>query len=353
VINEASGHVVVGGYNPLAEAREEVAAARMPGQYLWGTDELSRAGYDLDVASWGRHSRAKEASKRMRFGLGDLHQERSVLALRRPGSVLYSFDAGSLHGLAYARAGRLLRNPLLTLCHPEVRQNHVDRVAYRAISVAMCLSRRTQDELCRRHGRAPELTPFAPWGPDLSSPLYVSRPEDGVVLSTGKSNRDNVTLARALAGTEVRGRIYGAQPFDVPPATNVEFIDPRAAGRSSFPHVVPLQDAQSCSVMAISVRDPERLTGLSELNHALALGKPIVMTRSPYVDLDVEAIGCGVLVGANDVRGWRDAVVGLMSDPQSRATMGQRGRAYAEEHWNAQLFGASVKAAVQLAISTS
>jgi hypothetical protein len=352
-MDKASGHVVAAGYNPLAEAREEVAAARMPGQYLWGTDELSRAGYDLDVASWGRHSWAKEASKRMRFGLGDLHQERSVLALRRPGSVLYSFDAGSLHGLAFARAGRLLRNPLLTLCHPEVRQNRVDRVAYRAISVAMCLSRRTQDELCRRHGRPAELTPFAPWGPDLSSPLYVSRPEDGVVLATGKSNRDNVTLARALAGTDLHGRIYGAQPSDVPPATNVEFVDPRAAGRASFPHVVPLQDAQSCSVMAISVRDPERLTGLSELNHALALGKPIVMTRSPYLDLDIEAIGCGVLVEANDVQGWRDALVGLMSDPRSRTTMGQRGRAYAEEYWNAQLFGASVRAAVQLAVSTS
>ena len=83
---------------------------------------------------------------------------------------------------------------------------------------------------------------------------------------------------------------------------------------------------------------PARLTGLTEAVDALALGKPIVATRSPYFPFDIEAIGCGLWVDAGDADGWTRAIERLMGDPGARAEMGAAGRRFAEREWNYDAF---------------
>ncbi len=85
------------------------------------------------------------------------------------------------------------------------------------------------------------------------------------------------------------------------------------------------------------------MNGLSELNDALALSKPVVMTRSPTaLDVDIEAIGCGIWVDVGDVDGWQRALSQLMSDAALRDRMGAAGRRFAEQGWNQQSYGARV-----------
>ena len=85
------------------------------------------------------------------------------------------------------------------------------------------------------------------------------------------------------------------------------------------------------------------MNGLTELNDALALSKPVVMTRSPTaLDVDIEAIGCGIWVDVGDVDGWQRALSLLMSDAALRDRMGAAGRKFAEQGWNQQSYGARV-----------
>ena len=85
------------------------------------------------------------------------------------------------------------------------------------------------------------------------------------------------------------------------------------------------------------------MNGLTELNDALALSKPVVMTRSPTaLDVDIEAIGCGFWVDVGDVDGWRGALSLLMSDAALRTRMGAAGRRFAEQGWNQQSYGSRV-----------
>jgi glycosyltransferase involved in cell wall biosynthesis len=99
-----------------------------------------------------------------------------------------------------------------------------------------------------------------------------------------------------------------------------------------------IEQLRAASVVAIPIADPDRLTGLSELNDALALGKPIVITCSPYTPIDVDEIGCGIVVDAQDEAGWREAIATLAHDDDLRTAMGARARAFAEREWNYERF---------------
>jgi glycosyltransferase involved in cell wall biosynthesis len=191
------------------------------------------------------------------------------------------------------------------------------------LDVALCLSRRTQQQLIERYGRDPERTPLAPWGPDLDFAGYTRPTDEDLIVSAGKTERDTDTLSRATNALGLRARIYAASGGDVDYGT-------------------VLDDVRRASIVAIPLARTDRLLGLSEVNDALALGKPIVMTRSDVTDFDPGAIGCGITVEPHDEEGWRDALGRLAGDAQLRAAMGRRGREFAERGYNARAFGDAV-----------
>jgi glycosyltransferase involved in cell wall biosynthesis len=94
---------------------------------------------------------------------------------------------------------------------------------------------------------------------------------------------------------------------------------------------------------------------MSEICDAIALGKPLVVTRSKHLGFDVEEVGCGFFVAAGDVAGWATALARLHRDADLRRKLGEAGpggswarqvRHYAEHHANATLCGRQVEAAL-------
>ena len=116
--------------------------------------------------------------------------------------------------------------------------------------------------------------------------------------------------------------------------------------RIDAPYWQVLADTNAAAIIAIPLLKPNGCTGLTELSDALALGKPILMTRNPYIDADIEAIGCGRWIPVGDLGAWTTAISELMADPELRRSMGARGRALAEESWNYEMFGTALTTAV-------
>jgi glycosyltransferase involved in cell wall biosynthesis len=106
---------------------------------------------------------------------------------------------------------------------------------------------------------------------------------------------------------------------------------------------------RDAGIVAIPISNPNRLSGLTELNDALAFGKPVVITRSPYLPIDVEKIGCGRSVEPGDVVGWVEALRSLR-DPQTRADMGAAGKRFAEDRWNYDSFCDAIDATISEAL---
>ena len=88
-----------------------------------------------------------------------------------------------------------------------------------------------------------------------------------------------------------------------------------------------LADYAAARVIAIplSIRASVPLRGLSSLLDAMAMGRPVVMTRHPGIDLDPQALGFGFTVEPNDAAGWAVALTRLTEDPSLAAAMGSAG----------------------------
>jgi glycosyltransferase involved in cell wall biosynthesis len=261
----------------------------------------------------------------------------------------YAAEPNTLAAVAYLHGVKVWHGPVVTVLHTVPRRTGRTAALLRGYDAIVCLSSYVRDGLLDRF---PHLDPatvrWAAWGPDLGFPGYRAVTGDKVV-SSGKTNRDQPTLLAALDGTGIEATVYARTPRGLPAPDGVELVTDETheetvepeGPKFSYGHV--LKDLVAASVVAIPLRDPDVISGLSELNDALALGKPVVVTRTEHLrDVDVERIGCGFAVEAGDVRGWRTALTTLRDDPAVRSAMGARGRAFAEEQWNAGVFGRAV-----------
>ena len=93
---------------------------------------------------------------------------------------------------------------------------------------------------------------------------------------------------------------------------------------SALAGVVALVASVSDSVM------PSKLVGY------LAAGTPVVVAAAPDTEAArvVRQIDCGIVVSPGDAEQLADAVCRLFRDPTLSPTLGQRGKVYANMHWN-------------------
>jgi hypothetical protein len=314
----------------------------IPGQHGWGIQQLCQAQHDVLVAPFlpgNGNALLERASRATRHVFGQLDQE--LWAIRQRPDVLYAADQHSLAGVAMTRRMLMRGRRMVSIVHHPIRGRgaRLRAAAIRAHDAVVTLNQAVCQELATGGIDAR----FLPWGPDLESPLYEDSHDDGFAISTGKSNRDIATLVKALTTTGQEGLVYDLGRTVTQAPGNVTLVHPGGAGTDpetggSYLAQPVLDQTRAAGFVAIPIADPERLTGLTEINDALALGKPIVITKSRYTPIDVEAIGCGIAVGVGDVDGWVSAIQTLR-DPATRHQMGALGRQFAQRSWNYATFG--------------
>jgi glycosyltransferase involved in cell wall biosynthesis len=321
----------------MEPAREAAERGTYPRAHLWGADALAGKGIDVVFVRNEGERWLAPITRRLGWRIGDVGQELFVLPRAGRRSVVYAADQVSLRGLSLLRAAQLFPAPIVTVIHHPIAVTRANRLFVRGIDFALCLSRRVQRQLIDDFGRHAATTQAVRWGPDLSAPFYCATGERFVV-SAGTTQRDIDTLLSAVATADYPVRVYSRLPRESPGA-HVEIVTPHPsakAGLVDFMQVV--NDLRDAAAVAIPISNTGTMVGLTELNDALALGKPVVMTRSDFIDVDIEAIGCGIWVAPGDAAGWRCALDSLMDDPERRRAMGQAARAFAEREWNYEVF---------------
>jgi glycosyltransferase involved in cell wall biosynthesis len=185
------------------------------------------------------------------------------------------------------------------------------------------------------------------WGADLQ--MFQSNLSAGnYFLACGRTQRDYKTLLRAAAN--VRFPVKLIVPRDtfnnvtLPP--NVEIVggpDSPADDRGiSYPELIERHLAHCRAVLIPLQEDQNTTAGLTNAIEALAVGKPVLMTRTGCLDLDVAASGCGFYVNPGDADGWARAMRILVQDPHLALEMGRHGRAFAEKYYNTERFGRDI-----------
>ncbi len=346
---------------PMDEAARRWRAGDYPGNHLFGTNLLGPHGMEVRIPPYRVHRSLARLGRWLR--LGDLDQQ--FRALLEECDVIYCAAQADTLALAILRTMGIFRTPLVGTVHAPFAPG-LERLAARGPyrrghDQLVCMGPEVERHLREEIGIPASRLHVIPWGVDLDfyRPEYQIPPPDGlpVVLSAGKAARDLDTLIRSAEGLPCRFRIATtgnlARDLGNLPA-NVELLaGPGDNFALSYPEL--LAAYQAAHVVAVPLqprRFPRGQTGNTSVLEAMAMSRPVLMSRTSLLALDLEQEGVGEWVDAGDVEGWRRAILRMLEDPERASRMGRRGRQLCEERFNMREFSTRLAGVLRLATGT-
>jgi glycosyltransferase involved in cell wall biosynthesis len=346
-------HIVVLNNADLGTRREQVANGELPDQELLGINYFEQSGHDVTLVPFARsRSRqlANRALRRSPIPLGDLDQQWSVLRVARQADLVYAPCQNVAQTLGYLRAVGIFRRPIVWIVHSPLDcgrlrrwRRPVLRGLLRGLDAYPALSGPVADELGVIGGE-PHRTGVVRWGPDPR--FYRPAPDVGRgVVAAGRTKRDFETFARGAAQTDVPTWIVC--PDSERPTSRVgahTVVLSRPGGDAlSYRELLALYAKARAIAIPLKWQWPWTMNGLTSLADALGSGKPVIVTRNPLLEIDVERLGIGICVETGDADGWRDAIRHLDEHPDLALEMGRRARALVDTAgYSSAAFGAQV-----------
>jgi hypothetical protein len=299
------------------------AAGEYAGHHLWGCLELARTGYEILLPE------PPPDGSRFKRLLTDDRAARVARHLSRDDIV-------------YCGHNVLLWTPLLKL----VRQVRCRTVGLLFAQEPMLLAK-TYDGVVgmtpAAYEHAGRIAPRAArahlgWGVELETyPVHPYEPAFG--LSCGKTYRDYDVVRRAFTGLDVPLNLICPKTADLasmPPNVRV-VTGGKSDGSVSYAELRDTYYRQAAFSLITIVPDPteRRAIGFTNLLEAMALARPVIMTRTGALlrEIDVEREGIGLYVEPGDADSLRAAVRRIIDDPAEAAAMGARGRALCEARY--------------------
>jgi glycosyltransferase involved in cell wall biosynthesis len=323
----------------------------VPDQIAYGVPFFAARGYRPLHAPAGRWPRIDRLQRRLRpttlrmYAYLLLRQAEALGAARRT-DLVYALGGPQMLLLpSLLRRLRLLDTPLVCLAHQRPGET-LERqrgprglfaAAMRGCDALPSLSSAVAGEVVLL-ARQPGVSPALAFGPDAGWYPQPEYPGEGVI-AVGMAGRDFDTFGRAAARTGCAAQI-------VCPTAMARRLPAFGAGvrvvyspnDEWLPYGEVMRLCAAARVHAIPLLADGRLYGLNSLADALALGKPVVMTRIPEIDLDIEAEGVGRWVAPGDVEGWRAAIEFFADNPEEAVAMGARARALVDDGLNSEAF---------------
>lgn len=338
-------------------AKWQAEGERARAEHLWGATTLHCHGIAVDILPYAQFKTLKRISKINL--LGDLDQQLRVLRTASGYDAIYSAHHLTTPLLALLRKLKVLRTPVVAIAYQSFAPNWVSRL-FTALCVEgndhiICLDPQIKEDLIQQFKIPEAKLSVAEWGVDLpfyeAIPVPEPKPDPPLILSTGKTYRDYPTLLKGIASLPCQLNI---SCFDIEAVKAGLSLPPNAHFYEGvLPWRAVLQEYRKAYAVAIPLGDyphkPNNAVGLTVLLEAIAMGRPVVMTRnnlSRYV-MDIEAAGIGLWVETGDVEGWKKALSYLINHPAEATQMGQRARQLAEISLNLDVFSAKVAAAFQ------
>jgi len=200
---------------------------------------------------------------------------------------------------------------------------------------------------------------FIPWCVDLD--LF-----DGITLSnhstkpfflaSGKTGRDYKTLVKASHHTKVEIRIIGPsseRPKDLP--SNVNWINTSSNPPDQAIDYPTLREwyAQCIGVCIPLSGDADDTCGYTNMLEAMAMRKPVLMTRSGCLHINPEKDRFGIQIKPKDALGWAHAMNYLHKDHEKALEMGNRGREIVEQDFTIKRFNQDVLGFIETILKKS
>lgn len=239
-----------------------------------------------------------------------------VLGLRKPKWVLYDYSLTGLLGEGKTFKQRLLR-----------------RIIDHSAGI-ITLSEKEARMLKERFPRLKDAIRFIPYGTDLEYFKPQNVPEVEQILSIGfDRGRDYATLFEATKDLGIKVIATNSRHIKKlgPLPSHVElrsFTDPELVQEYAKSKIV---------VLPLDTRGGiNDAMGCSTLVEAMAMGKPVIASRTFTMESYISHGENGLLVPERDVEALRDAIKKLLADEKLRQDLGRRARAFVETHCDSE-----------------
>ena len=121
------------------------------------------------------------------------------------------------------------------------------------------------------------------------------------------------------------------ESFCLPDSVQVHYTD------GVIPYLLAQKVARK-SCVVICCMDFPYTVGLTTLVEAFALGIPVICSRNPNFEMDIDKEEIGITVAYNDVEGWINAIHRIADHPEEAQKMGANARKLAEKRFNLEIF---------------
>ena len=186
-----------------------------------------------------------------------------------------------------------------------------------------------------------------PFALNVEIPPTIKIHEGGYVLSAGRAERDYGLLSEAWSGLPLRLKIVcdtEAPLRSVKTSQNIELL--RRCFGSDFKRQIAGAD-----FVVVPIKDRQLSAGQMVLLQAMALGKPVIITRTPTTEEYGEHLKTLYFVDHGSVESLRNAILTLANDPKLRATIGTAARAHYERNHTVSAYANGVLSAVENLLS--
>ncbi|BAY34003.1 putative glycosyl transferase [Nostoc carneum NIES-2107] len=338
-----------------------------PEHHLWGITHLHQYGIDVNVLPYEKFRLIKKIGEKLK--IGDLDQQLRVIFLAHNYDLIYSTCQTSTLLLGLLRIVGIFRTPLVVKLERPFKKNQLNQILVKLFTQAhdkiLCLSSQTVNRLINDFGVDQDKLALLDWGADLPSyddykfPDYDMSAEK-VFVSAGNESRDYNTLAQAFSEIDIPLKIYCSRksaPTINPLPSNITIQYGQRETLALAWKAISWQDLLSEYAKAYAITiplyipphriDTTPLYGVTSLLDAMAMGKPVIMTKHRQANIDVEKEKIGLWVEPDDVKGWQQAVNYLLEHPEEAQEMGNRGRILAEQKYNLEIFGSQLARALK------
>jgi glycosyltransferase involved in cell wall biosynthesis len=181
--------------------------------------------------------------------------------------------------------------------------------------------------------------------------------ETDMISSAGAEMRDYPTLLAALRGTDIRCHVATdharVDQFGFARRVNAERFAELAPSNVTVGRKSPtdLREVYARSrFVVVPLRASDTDNGITVILEAMAMGKPVICSRTQgQVDVIQEG-KTGFLVPVGDATALRNAMVSLWNEPDRARAMGMAAREYVERHHTLEKFCRDVKLAVDASL---
>ncbi|MDR0733162.1 MAG: glycosyltransferase family 4 protein [Dysgonamonadaceae bacterium] len=248
--------------------------------------------------------------------------------------AVYAVTHYGLEALIFLRALGLYRKPIVIWHHAEmiIPSNRIRRIFsklfYKGIDKVCFFSQYLLDRSIKTGKIKKENAFVVHWGADIVFyDTIISQDRENKFVSTGRENRDFITLIKAFNVTSELCDIYIPSHFNYRSLLDREGIKINANIRISFVNMERLDIAKAADnafAIVISCLDITSYPlGLTSLVEAMALGLPVITTDNPAYPIDVEKENTGLKVPYKDVNAWIKAIQYLSANPDKAKEMGK------------------------------